>query len=125
MSQLLKLFNRQFFALHIQQLIKQVTDACDTCAAMKAIPMETLQYSTPTKPSTVGSFFNADVLVESCQKILVIRDNLTSFTDAMFVPNEQKSTLRDALVVMVSKLRSTKNVVIRTDPHSSLKSGPG
>ena len=121
-SQLLKLFNRQFFALHIQQLIKQVTDACDTCAAMKAIPMETLQYSTPTKPSTVGSFFNADVLVESCQKILVIRDNLTSFTDAMFVPNEQKSTLRDALVVMVSKLRSTKNVVIRTDPHSSLKS---
>ena len=58
----------------------------------------------------------------SAKKILVIRDNLTSLTDATFVPNEQKTTLRDALIVLVSKLRASKTVTIRTDPHSSLKS---
>ena len=120
-SQLVKLFNRNFFTLHVQQLVKRVTEACEMCAATKMIPKETLTYSTHTKPTIAGSYFNADVLVESSQKILVIRDNLTSFTDAMFISDEQKETLRNALIILSSKLRASEDIVIRTDPHSSLK----
>ena len=101
--------------------MKQVTNDCESCAATKTIPKETLEFTTTTKPTSLGTFFNADVLVESSQKILVIRDNLTSFTEAMFIQNEQKPTLRNSLVIVSSKLRSTGPISIRTDPHSSLK----
>ena len=122
-GQMLKLFNRNFFMLDAAAVIKQVTDNCDfPCQATKVIPKETLQFTTETKPSAAGTFFNADVLVDSSQKILVIRDNLTSFTDAMFLQNEQKPTLRDGLTILCSKLRSNVPVTIRVDSQSSLKS---
>ena len=44
----------------------------------------------------MGKYFNADVLQESGQKVLVLRENLTSYTEARFVKNEQKETLREA-----------------------------
>ena len=75
-----------------------------------------------TKASAACVFFNADVLVDSGQKILVIRDNLTSFTDALFVKNEQKPTLRDGLTILSTRLRSNVGVTIRVDSQSSLKS---
>ena len=40
----------------------------------------------------------------------------------MFIDNEQKPTLRSALIILSSRIRATENIVIRTDPHSSLKS---
>ena len=67
-AQLLKLFNKQYFALHVQKIIKDVTEACDSCAALKTIPKETLQYTTQTKPLSAGSYFNADVLIKVSQK---------------------------------------------------------
>ena len=122
-GQMLKLFNRNFFMLDAAVVIKEVTDNCDfPCLAAKTIPKETLQFTTETKPHAAGIFFNADVLVDSSQKILVIRDNLTSFTDAMFLRNEQKPTLRDGLTTLCSKLRSNVPITIRVDSQSSLKS---
>ena len=121
-GQMLKLFNRHFFMLNAETIIKQVTEHCDPCQASKIIPKETLQFTTETKPSVAGIFFNADVLVDSGQKILVLRDNLTSFTDAQFIPNEQKPTMRDNLIIVCSKLRSNVPITIRVDSQSSLKS---
>ena len=87
-------------------VIKKVTDNCEyPCLAAKTVPRETLSFTTETKAYTAGVFFNADVLVDSGQKILVIRDNLTSFTDALFVKNEQKPTLRDGLTILSTRLR--------------------
>ena len=40
----------------------------------------------------------------------------------MFIDNEQKPTLRSALIILSFRIRATENIVIRTDPHSSLKS---
>ena len=121
-SQMLKLFNRNFFMLDAAEVIKEVTNNCDfPCQAMKAVPKETLQFTTETKPPSAGSFFNADVLVESGQKILVIREHLTSYTDALIIPNEQKPTLRDHLIILSSKLRSNSPITIRVDPQSSFK----
>ena len=122
-TQLYKLFNRYFFMLDTLSVIKDVTSACEyPCAAMKTVPKETLSFSTTTKPDAAGTYFNADVLIEFSQKILVVRDNLTSLTDALFITNEQKPTLRSALIVLTSRLRSPGPITIRTDPHSSFKS---
>ena len=54
---------------------------------------------------------------------LVMRDNLTSYTEAMFIKNESKPTLRDAVIVLSSKLKN--NIVpttLRVDSHSFFKS---
>ena len=101
-----------------------VTESCEyPCQAMKVIPKESLSYSTNTKPATAGSDLNADVLIDFGQKILVVRDNLTSFTDAKFIKDESKLTLRDALFILSSKLRNNVQATnIRVDSHSTFKS---
>ena len=51
---------------------------------MKIIPKQTLLYSTTTIPEFVGQFFSVHVHEESKQRILVIRENLTSYTLIMY-----------------------------------------
>ena len=50
-----------------------------------------------------------------------MREHLTSYTDALIIPNEQKPTLRDHLIILSSKLRSNIPITIRVDPQSSFK----
>ena len=100
-----KMFNRQFFTLDPEETILKVTNACEyPCAAMKTIPKEKMTFHTDTKPPHAGVFFNADVLQEHSQRVLVVREHLTSFTEAAFIPNELKHTLRDYLIVLITKL---------------------
>ena len=89
---------------------------------MKLIPKEKFEYVTETKPEVAGTYFNADVLQESNQKIFVLRDNLTSYTDALLVKNETKQSLREALQIMTSKMRIDQPITIRVDSQSALKS---
>ena len=82
--------------LNVEKVIARVMDSCEyPCKALKHIPKETLQYQTETKPEIAGTFFNADVIQNAKQKILVMRENLTSYTDAMLIPSEQKQALSD------------------------------
>ena len=121
-TQMLKMFLRSFYMLDAIDVIRRVTRKCEyPCQAMKKIPKETMEYQTETKPEMSGIFFNADVLQESGMKILVFRENLTSYTESMFVPNEQKASLREALVIISSKLRSNQQIIVRVDAQSSLK----
>ena len=121
-SQMLKLFNRNFFMLNAAEVIKEVSGRCEyPCKAMKKIPKETYDYQTETKPDEAGVFFNADVLKESGQNIFILRENLTSYTEAMFVKDETKPTLREAILILTSRLRSTKSITVRVDAQSSLK----
>ena len=121
--QMLKRFNQQFFTLDALSVIKRVHDDCEyPCQAIKPIPKESLSFTTRTKSIAAGSHLNADVLVDFGQKILLLRDNLTSFTDAMFVKNETKVSLRDAILILSSKLKcSATMTTIRVDCHASFK----
>ena len=122
-TQMMRMFNRKFFMLNAEEVISQVTNACIyPCKALKQLPKESFTYQTETKPEIAGSYFNADVLQEAKQKILVLRDNLTSYTDAMFIKDETKKTLRDALFILTSKLRADRLVTVRVDAQSALKS---
>ena len=68
-----------------------------------------------------GTFFNADVLQRNKQKILLLRDNLTSFTQTKFVDNEQKETLREGLISLIYRIKPNMKIIVRVDPHSSFK----
>ena len=69
-----------------------------------------------------GTYCNADVLVRSKQKILLVRDNLTSFTQTKLVLSEQKEDLRTGLITMLYFIKMNKKTTVRVDPHSSFKS---
>ena len=73
-TQMEKLFQKQFFMLSEKEILKEVFDSCQyPCQALKKIPSEVLEYSTTTKPTQSGSVVNADVLKESKQNVLVVR----------------------------------------------------
>ena len=96
-------------------------NSCDVpCQAAKLIPKETMTFVSETKPSSPGTHLNADVLVEAGQKILLVRDNLTSYTATMIIKNEQKEILKESLFTLASSLRLGRSAVIRVDAHSSL-----
>ena len=121
-TQMLKMFNRGFYMLNAETIIAEVTESCEyPCRAMKKLPKETFDFQIETKPKMMGKYFNADVLQESGQKILVLREHLTSYTEAMFVKNEQKVTLREALVILTTKLRNNRVIIIRVDAQSGFK----
>ena len=62
------------------------------------------------------------MLVRSKQKILLVRDNLTSFTQTKSVLSEQKEDLRTGLITMLYFIKMNKKTTVRVDPHSSFKS---
>ena len=122
-SQMRKQFSRQYFMLDEVKILQQVFDSCDVpCQASKILPKEVLKFTTETKPEKLGQFFNADVMEESSQKILVIRENLTSFTDSLIIKNQTKPALREALIVLTSRLKLGNSLSIRVDGQSSLAS---
>ena len=121
-AQMIRMFNRRFYMLDAEKVISKVTEACQyPCRAIKQIPKETYEYQTDTIPERVGVHFNADVLQESKQKLLVIRENLTSYTDAILVTNETKEILKEAMLILLSRLRVDQQVTVRVDSQSALK----
>ena len=121
--QLKMVFGRTFFALDMDSIVGRVVDGCHTCAALKNIPSKFHSQST-SAPDKIGSTFSSDVLRGSGQCILVLRESISSFTDAMIVQNEQAVTLREGIATLASKLRSplSHQAIIRTDPASALRS---
>ena len=120
-SQFHQQFSRQYFILNQKDILLSVYNSCDVpCQAAKLIPKETMTFVSETKPSSPGTHLNADVLVEAGQKILLVRDNLTSYTATMIIKNEQKEILKESLFTLASSLRLGRSAVIRVDAHSSL-----
>ena len=122
-SQMLKQFQKRYFALDEKILLQQVYETCDyPCQASRILPKETMKFSTTTKPSKIGEMYNADVLEEANQKILVIRENLTSYTDSMLLKDQTKPTLKSALITLLSRLKVGPTCSVRVDNQSSLAS---
>ena len=122
-SQMKKQWSRKYFMLDEVSILQKVFDSCETpCQASRILPKELFNYSTQTKPDMIGKYFNADVLEESGQKILVVRENLTSFTDTMIIQNQTKATLKEALIIVLSRLKLSNIALVRVDGQSSLSS---
>ena len=120
---MLKQFSKHYFTIDQSNLIKKVYESCIyPCQATKILPKETLLYSTTTIPESVGQFFSADVLEDYKQRILVIRENLTSYTDACIIQNQTKAALKSAIIALVTRLKLGDSCKIRVDNQSSLSS---
>lgn len=121
--QLKKVFTRAFYALDVDRAIEAVTQSCHTCTSLQKMPTSFLEQST-TIPEFVGSDFAADIIKRAGQMILVVRENISAFTVAKFVRNEQASTLKEELLILCGILRSKNGpeVKVKVDPASGWRS---
>jgi len=77
-----------------------------------------LEQSTGDPPASAGTSFAADIIKRARQLILVLRENVTSYTGACLVDSERKESLRDGLICLCVAMCPLDGppAVIRTDP---------
>ena len=118
-AQMLQKFDREYFMLDRVRILKETWEACEyPCQASRIIPKEVEEYSSNTKPESIGTHFNADVIKESCQTIFLLRENLPSFSVTSIIPNQQRPTLRETIISLTSNIRIHKHITIRVNCHS-------
>ncbi|XP_078384150.1 LOW QUALITY PROTEIN: uncharacterized protein LOC144666624 [Oculina patagonica] len=121
--QLKKVVSRYFFALDLDKAIERVSLGCHSCAALRHAPHAVIEQSTSDPPAAVGVSFAADILKQSRQLILVLRECVTSYTSTLLVVDEKHGTLRDGLIQLCVGLRPLDgpNAVIRCDPAPAFR----
>ena len=121
--QLKKVFSRAFYALDIDKAVQEVGQSCHTCVSLQSMPTTFLEQST-TIPEFIGSDLAADIIKRAGQLILVVRENISAFTVAKFVRNEQAATLKEELLILCANLRSKEGpcTKVRVDPASGWRS---
>ena len=115
-----KLFARHFYALNSSKVIEMVTNNCETCNSLKAIPREMFKESSSPSAKIPGERLAADVICRKKQKILVVRDCLTSFTCATFINDETAAEYKNALILCCLPLKFNKST-IRVDCAPALQ----
>ena len=121
-TQLVKLFERNFYALDGEEAASEITESCVHCSSLAKLPEERPQFTTSEPLTSPGIAFASDVMRRSKQKILVTRDCFSSFTTATFIQHENKDCFRSALIETTSDLRLGAGATIRVDGDSALQS---
>jgi hypothetical protein len=116
--QLKTVFHRYFYALDMDKAIQSITSLCHQCASLNKVPHTLVEQSTGDPPVAVGVAFAADVLKRERQLVLVIREEVTSYTAACLIDSERRDSLREALIRLCIELRPMDGpvAVVRTDP---------
>ena len=122
--QLTQIFTRGFFCLDMNTVAKKVVEGCHTCAALKKIPSSYHSQTTSVPAKTIGVKFAIDIIKREGQLIMLIREDISSYSDAMLIHNEKAETLRDAIIILMSKFRSpmSPQAILRTDPALGFRS---
>ena len=79
---------------------------------MSKVPSRFTEQTTSAPPDSIGSKYSADVVQRELQKILVIREYVSSYSDAAFVSAETGDILREAIVNLLSRVRSSAGLPV-------------
>ena len=121
-NQLMKVFSRHFYAIGSSPAIKSVSDNCIQCSSMKRLPPQAGDFSTSDPPASPGESFACDVMCRARQRIIVMRETLTSYTHTRLLPSERKEHLRSAIIELCIDLKSPQGALVRVDGAPGLKS---
>ena len=119
-GQMEKLFARHFYALNSCKVIESVTNNCEVCNSLKVIPREMFDETSSPSSHAPGEKLAADVICRKKQKILVVRDCLTSFTSATFISDESSLEYKNALILCCLPLKFGQSTV-RVDCAPALR----
>ena len=119
--QMTEIAKRKYLFFYVAKIAKSVRDDCKLFVSRDRLPKEETSDETETKTTVPGTFYIADVLIQNKMKILVVRENLTSFTQTKFIQDEKKDTLREGLVEVIYRFKPVMKAVVRVDSHASFK----
>ena len=116
--QLSQVVARYYFALDMKTAIERLTQSCHTCVSLRSFPKHQREQSTSSPPAGIGRALAADVMRRAQQKILVVREAVTSFTSSMLIESETANCVRQALLQLLLPLVPLQGPpsVLRTDP---------
>ena len=102
----------------MDQVIDDLSFKCAQCAALRTIPNHFVEQTTECPPYALGMNFATDILKRERQLILILREYVSSYTQAIIVPDEKHDSLRDALLQLVGVLKPVSGPpsVVRVDP---------
>ena len=123
--QLRQVFNRGFFALDADKSIERVVEGCHACAALKKVPARFKSQSTTVPVDEgIGRRFSTDVIRRERQQILLMKEYVSSYATACFVPNESAESLQEGVIRLLSMYRAPSGppVVVRVDPATGFQS---
>ena len=118
-SQQKSIFQRQFFAIHLEKHLDLLFKHCYKCSVIQKIPKQFIQNETKTKVSGPQTHFHADVIKRASQNILTIKDHFSSFQDAILVSSERAADLKEGLITLTSTMRRPSEI------HVSVDNAPG
>ncbi len=119
-NQMRMVTSRYLYALDMNKAIQNTTRRCHVCASLCNTPKMKISQSTSSPPESVGATYAADVLRRERQKILLIRETVSSFTVTALIENEQKDQLRDTMIKLMYGMCPLEGppVVVRCDGAS-------
>ena len=122
--QLVKVFNRFFFAVKLEVAAAQVTKSCHQCCSLKDIPKSLQKQSTEPAPEYISQRCAADVIKRSSQLVLVLRESVSSYTQSTMISRETAEELAAGLLKLANLIRPSDMtaMTIRVDPHPSHRS---
>ena len=122
--QLRQVFTKGFFALDLDKLIPKVNDGCYVCSSLEKCPSIFHQQSTSEPPDKIGCHFSTDVLRRYNQFIMLFRESISSYTEAVIIPDEKTESLRDGIIRLSCRMRSALSppAVVRSDGCTGLQS---
>ena len=123
-AELSKVFKRYFWALNADQAILSAYHTCHTCASLQKFPTVLVPQSTSDPPAGIGSQFAADVMVRERQKILIVREYVSSLTRGRIIQSEREDDLREGVIQLISDMVTLDGppAVVRTDGAPGFRS---
>ena len=98
--QLVKTFEKYFFAPNSQKIAAELKEKCDTCITTSRIPQ--INYFQPNNvPEHLSSHLKIDIIYRASQKIAVCTDMFSLFTTASFITNESREILEQAVIRLI------------------------
>ena len=123
-DQLKKVFNRGFFALSLDSAVENTVDSCHQCVSLAKVPSTFVKQSTSNPSNFIGERFSADIIKRERQLILLVREYVTSLTDAVMVKSESGKDLLEGLIKILSRLHSPAGpqCIVKVDPGTGFQS---
>jgi hypothetical protein len=121
-TQLARVFDRHFYALDSDKEVATVSTQCSQCTAIATLPQEIENFSTSPPAKQPGINLACDIMCRARQRIFLVRDCFSSYTVTQIIPNEQKDTLRSAIIETTAELKSPTICTIRVDGATALHS---
>jgi hypothetical protein len=122
--QMKKLITRYFYALDLEKSIHNMCSACHHCASLRNVPAHVHPQSSCPAPDRLGVSFCLDIMKRNKQLVVVLRETVSAFSFTMFVTDEKRDSMRNAILTLCADVRSLgdQNIYIRVDPAPGLSS---